>query len=63
MSGTEASTSFDYAGPFTEMVLMGNLCLFRPGEKILWDGDNMKVTNIPELNKYVNPPYREGWSL
>jgi predicted dehydrogenase len=62
-SGTEASTSFDYAGPFTEMVLMGNLCLFRPGEKILWDGDNMKVTNIPELNKYVNPPYREGWSL
>jgi predicted dehydrogenase len=58
-----SSTPFDYAGPFTEMVLMGNLCLFRPGEKIQWDGDNMKVTNIPDLNKYVNPPYREGWSL
>ena len=42
---------------------MGNLCLFKPGEKILWDGDNMKVTNIPELNKYVNPSYREGWRL
>lgn len=62
-AGTQASSSFDYAGPFTEMVLMGNLCLFRPGEKILWDGENMKVTNIPELNKYINPTYREGWSL
>ena len=59
----EPSTPFDYAGPFTEMVLMGNLCLFRPGERIVWDGDNMKCTNIPELNKYVNPSYREGWSL
>lgn len=62
-SGKQASTPFDYAGPFTEMVLMGNLSLFKPGEKILWDGDNMKVTNFPELNKYVNPTYREGWSL
>ncbi len=61
--GRQPSSSFDYAGPFTEMVLMGNLCLFKPGEKILWDGDNMQATNLPELNKYVNPPYREGWYL
>ena len=59
----EPSAPFDYSGPFTEMVLMGNLCLFRPGEKIVWDGDKMEVTNIPELNRYVNPPYREGWTL
>jgi predicted dehydrogenase len=55
--GRQPSSNFDYAGPFTEMVLMGNLCLFEPG------GDNMQVTNIPELNKYVNPPYRDGWYL
>ncbi|MHC5159733.1 MAG: Gfo/Idh/MocA family protein, partial [Planctomycetota bacterium] len=61
--GRQPSSNFDYAGPFTEMVLMGNLCLFEPGKKILWDGDNMQVTNIPELNKYVNPPYRDGWYL
>ncbi len=62
-NGTKASCDFDYAGPFTEMVLMGNLCLFKPGEKILWDGDAMQVTNFPELNARVNPPYREGWHL
>jgi predicted dehydrogenase len=61
--GRQPSSNFDYAGPLTEMVLMGNLCLFKPGEKILWDGENMTVTNIPELNKYVNPPYRDAWSL
>lgn len=61
--GTKASSDFSYAGPFTEMVLMGNLCMFKPGEKILWNGDKMEVTNFPELNKYVNPPYRDGWYL
>lgn len=62
-TGTQAVSSFDYAGPFTEMVLMGNLCLYRPGEKIEWDGDNMKCRNIPELTQYINQPYREGWTL
>ncbi len=61
--GRQSSANFDYSGPFTEMVLMGNLCLFSPGEKILWDGDKMQVTNLPDLNKYVNPPCREGWHL
>ncbi|MEN6306405.1 MAG: Gfo/Idh/MocA family oxidoreductase [Anaerohalosphaeraceae bacterium] len=62
-SGKQASTPFDYAGPFTEMVLMGNLSLFKPNEKILWDGDKMQVTNFPELTQFINPAYREGWSL
>jgi predicted dehydrogenase len=61
--GTAAGCDFSYAGPFTEMVLMGNLCLFKPGEKILWDGDKMQVTNFPELNRYIHPAYREGWIL
>jgi predicted dehydrogenase len=61
--GRQPSSNFDYSGPLTEMVLMGNLSMFAPGKKILWEGDNMRVTNIPELNKYVNPPYRDGWYL
>jgi len=61
--GRQPSSNFDYAGPFTEMVLMGNLSLFFPGEKLLWDGKNMKVTNVEAANKYINQPYREGWHL
>ncbi|MCE5187143.1 MAG: Gfo/Idh/MocA family oxidoreductase [Planctomycetaceae bacterium] len=62
-NGTKASSDFSCSGPFTEMVLMGNLCLYKPGERLLWDGDKMEVTNFPELNQYVNRPYREGWYL
>lgn len=61
--GRQPSSNFDYAGPFTEMVLMGNLSLFKPNEKIQWDGEKMQVANFPELNKYIKRPYRDGWYL
>ncbi|HBH22319.1 MAG TPA: oxidoreductase [Cytophagales bacterium] len=43
-----ASSNFDYAGPLTEMVLMGNLAIRLQDLKrrLQWDGENMKVTNI-----------------
>jgi len=60
--GKPASSNFDYAGPLTEMVLLGNVAL-RTGKKIYWDGPNMKATNAPQADKYIKPAYREGWSL
>ncbi len=59
----QASSNFDYAGPFTEMVLMGNLSLYKPGHKLEWDGEKMEVTNYPELNALVNPARKAGWEL
>jgi len=58
--GRPACSNFDYAGPFTEVVLLGNLAQ-RANRKLYWDGPNMKVTNWPEANQWVNPPVREGW--
>ena len=60
--GEPAGSNFDVAGPLTEAVLLGNIAI-RTGQKLLWDGPNMTVTNVPEANQYVNPPYREGWTL
>jgi len=54
---------FDYAGPFTETVLLGNLALLFPGTKLMWDGPNMRVTNLDEANDWVQHHYRAGWSL
>ena len=31
--------------------------------KLLWDGDNMKITNFEDANQFVKRTYREGWSL
>ena len=60
--GERAGANFDYAGPLTETVLLGNIAL-RTGEKLYWDSENMRVTNVPEANNYIHREYREGWSL
>lgn len=70
----ELSSSFDYAGPLTEAVLMGNLALrawnfknqqgrFIGRKKLLWDAINMKITNLDEANQFVRREYRQGWTL
>jgi len=66
------SSPFEYAGPFVESILMGNLAIRSylmksndkyPGrKKLLWDGANMKITNFDEANQFVKREYREGWS-
>ena len=74
----ELTSSFDYAGPMTETVLMGNLAIrsymlqrkntrgnmsFYARKKLLWDGDNMKITNLEEANQFVGRIYRKGWKI
>jgi predicted dehydrogenase len=72
------TSSFDYAGPMTETVLMGNLAIrsfmlrkenskgqqeFFARKKLLWDGLNMKITNQEEANQFVGREYRKGWEV
>ena len=69
----KTSSPFEYAGPFVESILMGNLAIRSylmkvkdkyPGrKKLLWDGNNMKITNFDEANQFVKREYREGWGL
>lgn len=74
----EVSSPFEYAGPFTEAVLMGNLAIrsyqyqmrddkeraIYPGrKKLYWDAKNMKITNFDEANAFVMSDFRTGWEL
>ena len=61
--GEPATSNFDYSGPLSEMVLMGNLAVRFPDRRLLWDGEKMQVTNDAAANEYVRRVYREGWSL
>jgi predicted dehydrogenase len=61
--GKRASSNFDFAGPLTETVLLGNLAVRFPNSQLLWDGANMKVTNDDEANAFVARRYRDGWTL
>jgi len=73
----EVSSPFEIAGPLTEALLMANLAIRSfdiqktvggkttyPGRytKMLWDNDNMKVTNFDEANQFVKREYRKGWN-
>ncbi len=60
--GEAASCSFDWAAPLTEIVLLGNISL-RTGRFLRWDGANGRITNCEEANRFLQEPYREGWSL
>ncbi|HYC40268.1 MAG TPA: Gfo/Idh/MocA family oxidoreductase [Chitinophagaceae bacterium] len=75
----ETSSPFEFAGPFTESILMGNLAIrswmlrnpnltgwddkYLGRKKLLWDAQNMKVTNFDEANQFVRREYRDGWNL
>ncbi len=41
---------------------LGNIA-FRSGERIVWDQENERITNHPELNSWLKRPYREPWTL
>ena len=60
--GKPAGSNFDYSGPLTEMVVLGNLAI-RTGKKMEWDAAHMRVTNVPEANQYVRTEYRKGWGV
>ena len=58
--GPEPMANFDYAAPYTQMVLLGNVAL-RTGGAIEWDGQ--RVTNSGRANAFLHREYRDGWSL
>ncbi len=61
--GTPTESSFAFAGPLTEAVLLGTVCVRRGGGQLLWDAANLKITNAPEANELLHYEYRQGWTL
>ncbi len=61
-NNTQSPGSFLYAGPVTETILLGAVAL-RAGKRVEYDSVNMKITNVPEANKYLVREYRKGWEL
>lgn len=56
------TTPFDYSGPLTETVLLGNVAV-RTGQTIQWDSENLNVHNVAEAHQFIRRPYRKGWDV
>jgi predicted dehydrogenase len=61
-TGKPTGTSFDYAGPLTEVVLLGNVAL-RTGRPIDWDGPGMRATSGSADALFIHRDNRAGWAL
>jgi hypothetical protein len=60
---TACSASFDYAGPLTESVLIGNVAAHFPGETLKFDGGALAFPKRREANAFLTRDYRRGWNI
>lgn len=59
----KTSADFDYAGPLTEALLLGVVANRFPDQKLMWDADNLRVTNLVAANELLRTPYRDGFTV
>ena len=59
--GEPASCNFDYSGPLTETVLLGNVA-YRAGG-FDWDAANLKAKGNDKAQELIREPYRRGWEI
>ena len=61
--GQEASSTFDYGGPLTEMALLGMIAIQVKDQRLEWDAQNLKFKNNQRANDLLHIQYRDGWTL
>ncbi|MBE0660228.1 MAG: Gfo/Idh/MocA family oxidoreductase [Bryobacteraceae bacterium] len=60
---TRTSTTFDYAGPLTEAVLLGPLATRFPKTTLEWEAKKLRFKNSKEATAFVRRTYRDGWKV
>jgi hypothetical protein len=63
LSGNKTTDNFDYAGPLTETVQLGNVATRLPNITLQWDSANMRIPNMPEAEALLRTKYRKGWEI
>ncbi len=61
--GKPASSSFEYGGALTEMVLLGMVAIRAKDQNLDWDARAGKFTNNDQANELLRIDYRDGWTL
>jgi len=61
--GKPTHGDFLLSGPSSDAFNLGAVSLRLGGRRLLFNAADMKVTNVPEANKYLVREYRKGWEL
>ncbi len=57
----KTTSSFAYASPLTETVLLGTIAIRVPGETLRWDSTRLAIPNSTAANGLLTKRYRKGW--
>jgi predicted dehydrogenase len=70
------TSNFDFAGPLSEIVLLGNVAIrssllkrsprsnvFIGRKRLMYDNKNMVITNLDQANQFLTREYRSGWEI
>jgi predicted dehydrogenase len=57
----KCSANFDYAGPLTESVIIGNVAARFPGETLRFDAKALTFPDKPAADEFLRRSYRSGW--
>lgn len=61
IGATEAG--FDFAGPLTEAVQLGNVATRFVGQTLEWNAKRLRFTNNRDANNHLRRKYRDGWKV
>ena len=62
-NGKKTTDGFEYAGPLTETVQLGNIAARLPGTALAWDSSNLRFLDSPAANALVSKEYRAGFEV
>lgn len=63
LGGPKTTDNFDYAGPLTEAVQLGNVATRCPGVKLEWDAAALRIPNNSDAERLLTKQYRDGWKI
>ncbi len=61
-TGSRTGSPFSYAGPFTEIVLLGNVA-YRAGGPVEYDPETGRLTGPAGAERFLAKEYRPGWEV
>lgn len=60
--GEPATCNFDYSGPMSETVILGNVA-YRAGGEFYWSAKDLKVSGSQAAQNLIRTPFRKGWEV
>jgi len=56
-----ATSNFNYAGPLTEAIVIGNIANRFPEQTLRWNSEKLAFKHHDDANTFIKREYRDGW--